>query len=404
MPKNKHPGPSKMLGMTLRTWREFSGMSMRQVARASAAHPVPIAFDYLSRLERGDIMPSLPKLATLAAVYGRPLMELIDLYEIEQLRHLVPRRTTYEVCHKLGNESLERGEVTKAIACFLGALDAAKRAQADRGPLPDAKKALDDRERLAIANLNVGNAIWRSGRHIMAREYLEEGLRLAESPLTRASLLNILTIVHFHLDNTIVADALSQAAQPLAAADPVLLNNVLAYRALVLLALKRYDEAEQLLRQVIRAFEERGDHVAAVYRILNLGYGLVDHGKSEEGLVHLLDGVKRADLIGNAHLIACGVLQLGRAFVMVGRNEEARPPFERALRVATREGFRDIVFHSAFYLWKLARERGEEAEAAEFEAISRAYRVRLEKRTEEAQEFDLWMTRRHRRPGRRARK
>ena len=89
---------------------------------------------------------------------------------------------------------------------------------------------------------------------------------------------------------------------------------------------------------------------------------------------------------------------------MVGRNQEARPPFERALRVATREGFRDIVFHSAFYLWKLARERGEEAEAAEFEAISRAYRVRLEKRTEEAQEFDLWMTRRQRRPGRRARK
>ena len=51
MPKNKHPGPSKMLGRTLRNWREFSGMSMRQVARASAAHPVPIAFDYLSRLD-----------------------------------------------------------------------------------------------------------------------------------------------------------------------------------------------------------------------------------------------------------------------------------------------------------------------------------------------------------------
>src|SRR5262245_15514540 len=110
----------------LEDWRRDSGMSLRDVARASTDHSEPIAFDYLSRLERGDIMPSLPKLATLAAVYGRPLMELVDRYEIERLRRLIPRRATEAICQRIGEESLQRGALAKAVACFLGALETAR--------------------------------------------------------------------------------------------------------------------------------------------------------------------------------------------------------------------------------------------------------------------------------------
>jgi transcriptional regulator with XRE-family HTH domain len=67
-------------------------LTLSGVEQASRRFPEPIAIDYLSRLERGTLMPSVPKLATLAHVYQRPLHEFVDLYDLEQLRALVPEQ------------------------------------------------------------------------------------------------------------------------------------------------------------------------------------------------------------------------------------------------------------------------------------------------------------------------
>src|SRR5439155_13349764 len=141
---------------------------------------------------------SIPKLWTLAAVYERPISELVDLYEGEQLRRVVPRKGgSYDIYRKLGIQALDRREILKAAACFLGALDHAKREP-------------EKRQQLAVAYNNVGGTLVRIGRYLSARQHLEEALNLVERLETRARILDNLAVAHYHLDNLMLAEILSR--------------------------------------------------------------------------------------------------------------------------------------------------------------------------------------------------
>src|SRR5262249_48217133 len=168
-----------------------------------------------------------------------------------------------------------------------------------------------------------------------------------------ALLLNTLTRIHYHLNDLAIAEALSEAAHKLAAEEPSVLNEVLASRALVLFDLGRYDEAERLWRQVVRAFEEREERVPAVYRLMNLGYCLVVQGKIEEGLERVEEAVRRSEKLKNPHLLACSLLLLGSSRFATGLKEKAAPVLQRALEVSRSEDFRDVGWAAAFYLWKI---------------------------------------------------
>ena len=386
MPKTRHVNPSRAIGRTLRFWREERGLSLRTVAEHAGEYPEPVGFDYLSRLERGHLMPSVPKLATLAAVYGRPLSDLIDLYEIEELRKLVPRRAGYDLCRRLGIESLRKGETTKALACFLGALAAARREGADR-------------QKLAIAHNNAGHALMRGGRYTTARRYLEEGLRCVESQGTRARLLDNLAIVHYQLDDLILADVLSCAACVLAEVEPALRPSMIATRSMIVFDLGRYDEAEPMIREVLGAYESAGDETESIRQLCNLGHCLVKQGRGDEGLARLREAVVRAERKGDPHLRATSLFCVGRGLCLLGRGREAVEPLKAALEIALRECNRNAAFHSAFYLLSLAREMGSEAGQQEYETIARLQRVRLEQRSEEARAFDLRLAERRGKEG-----
>ena len=215
-------------------------------------------------------MPSVPKLATLAEVYGRPIAELIDLYELEHLRRLVPRKGTYDICRQLGIESLQKGKITKALACFLGALDSAKLSGAGS-------------QQLASAYNNVGHALLKGGRYLAARRYLEEGLRIVENRRTHVRILDNLANVHYQLDNLPVADIFSREAAALAMEDEELLPYVRATRAAVLLDLKRYADAESLMRQALAEHRRAGGETDEIREMYNLGHCLVAQGRLDEG-------------------------------------------------------------------------------------------------------------------------
>jgi len=150
--KGRYPAASKAIGTVVKAWRLERGMTMRDVTEASHAHHEPINFDYLSRLEAGQLMPSIPKLAGLASVFGRSLTQLTDIYELETLRRAVPKGKTYQMLRGLGLKALGEGDLPKALALFLGALDAAGREK--------------DLENLARAHNNVGGVLIRVGRYL----------------------------------------------------------------------------------------------------------------------------------------------------------------------------------------------------------------------------------------------
>ena len=380
MSKSRYLGPSRAIGATLKGWREERGYTLRTVAKSSRSYPEKITFDYLSRVERGQLMPSVPKLATLAGVYGKPLMQLVDLYELEQLRRLVPRSSSYAALRKLSLESMDKGLLTKGLACSLGALDAARR------------EGLDVHT-VAIAYNNLGWAMNKTERHVLARQFLEEGLRIVERPETRIYLLNNLAIAHYHLDNLLVAEVISREACRLADENAEIRLQVLPTRCAVLVDLKRFDEAEPLLREGAARAREAADEGREIRSLYNLGYCLVAQGKADEGLDLLRSASSRAAELGNPDLRAKSLYYLGRSLYASGRAEEASSPFKSALLISQANDFRNEAFCSAFYLWQLARDRGASTEEAEYLAMATRSRERVDQRSEEAQTFDEWASR-----------
>jgi tetratricopeptide (TPR) repeat protein len=375
MPKTRHVNPSRAIGRTLRGWREDRGLTLRSVAQHSQRYPEPVGFDYLSRLERGQLMPSVPKLATLANVYGRPISELVDLYEIEELRRLVPKKANYDLCRQLGIEALQKGEVTKALACFLGAIDAAKR----EGALG---------QRLAVACNNAGNALLKGGRYETARRYLEEGLRQVESPLTRARLLDNLANVHYQLDDLHLAELLSREACALAVDEPALLITTQATRAMTLVELKRPQEGEALMRATLAAYERIGDEIEAIRQRYNLAHCLVLQSKYDEGLKLAREAVAQAGQRHDPVLHSTSQYFLGRCLFLAGMKDECGGPLEAAIRLAGEEPNRNSAFHAAYYLMLLAGEREDEEREAFYKELAQSHRFRLEQLSDEARAFD----------------
>jgi len=350
-------------------------MTLRDVEVASKGYYEPINFDYLSRLESGQLMPSIPKLMTLTSIFERPINELIDLYEIETLRRFVPKGKSVELLRELGVQALDKGEVPKALALFLGMLDAAR--QSGRDP-----------QKLAVALNNVGAVLIRAGRYLNAQLYLEEGFRYVRAPQTRARLLDNLAQVHYQLDRLVLAEALSREASEIAREDDVMRPVTRATRASILVDLGEYEEAERLLRDAIVEYRKSGKETSEIRQTYNLGYCLVELGKTEEGLATLRTAAARAAEKGDPDLRARSLYYYGRCLFKAGRKDDAGTPLRSALRLATENSLRNEVFHSAYYLWLLAREIGAEDDASEYFEIARDYRARLQQRSKEVEEFD----------------
>lgn len=375
MPKSSYPGPAQAIGRTLKEWRTERGLTLRGVARASQDSQEVITFDYLSRLENGLLMPSLPKLAALADIYQRPISELFDLYENDALRRLVPKKKSYEMLHELGLKALGKGEITKGIACFLGALDAAQASGLDR-------------QTLAVAHNNVAGALLRAGRYLSARQYLEAGLELVESTPTRIRILDNLAIVHYQLGNLRVAELYSREATELASHDQTLEGMTRGTRAAILGDLKRYAEAETLLRKSLNDHVQEGSERDVIRYEYNLGHCMVEQGKIDEGLAQLRAAAAQAAERGDPDLRASSLYLYGRGLVKAGRKEEAGGPLRSALKLATEHDLRNDAFRSAYYLWLLAEEIGADDEAESFRRLAKHYRARVQQRSGESEAFD----------------
>ena len=67
---------NKAVGETIKTLRKQKGFSQEKLAEAIDSHQV-----YISEIERGLKMPSLPVLYEIAKSFGLSLSELVELIE-----------------------------------------------------------------------------------------------------------------------------------------------------------------------------------------------------------------------------------------------------------------------------------------------------------------------------------
>jgi len=360
-------------------------LTLRGVEQASRRFPEPIAFDYLARLERGTLMPSVPKLATLTNVYQRPLQELVDLYELEHLRALVPEQEgDFWHFRKLGIEYGAQGDHRRSAAAMLRGLDAAR--------------ASGDIDATAQALTSVGIGLYRLARYHASQRFLVEALRLVRVDRIRAYALYSLAQTHYHLNNLTLAEFLCEKVPAFAREELFLLTNVRSLRVSISGDRGQYEEAVRLAREALDGYRTLGDNQNAALQTIYLGSNLVKAGSVDEGLAALREAMSLATEVGDPKLRADSAIVYGRSLYALGRYGEAIPPLKSAYLIARDREMHQQAFHSAFYLWKLSDERGLQIEG-DWLDLARRYRTMVEERSREVAEFDAWLALERKKPG-----
>jgi tetratricopeptide (TPR) repeat protein len=386
MAPNRFVEQPRLIGATLLRWREERGLSLMRVEDAARESHESINQDYLSRLERGLLMPSIPKVSALAAIYQRPVTDLIDLCDVAEFRRFVPRRASSEKLRRVAKEHLEEGEVEKAFACFMAAIETAK----EEGKTGDA---------LALVYQDAGSSLLEGRRYLTARQYIEEGLKLSEEPSTFARLLIDLALVQRRLGAAVISEVLTREAMRVATAEPSLRAEALTVNATCLMDAGRFADAEANLLEARKLCEKARNARCVNQAQLELGRCLILQGKIEGGLEMLRTAAAGAFKRRDRALQAASLSLLGRTLAKAGRTDEARAPLAEALPLAVSLDDHESAFYAAFHLWKAGPPEGNPEERRLFGTAIR-HRQNLDARDDEIDEFDRLrkVTKRYYRP------
>jgi tetratricopeptide (TPR) repeat protein len=258
-------------------------------------------------------MPSVPKLATLAHVYQRPIQEFVDLYELENLKALVPNQEgDFQHFRKLGIEYGAQGDHRRSAAAMLRGLCAAR--------------ASGDVDAIAQALTSVGVGLHRLALFNAALRFHEEALRTVRDDRIRAYALHGMAIAYYHLGNFMLADYLGEKAAEHTQPGQLLWAHIRDLQASIFEARGRFDDAVERGREVLREYENLGDHQNATLSMSTLGSYLVRAGKGGDGLTIAREAMARAAELGDPRLRAYSAFVYGRCLYWLGDTQTPSDP------------------------------------------------------------------------------
>jgi tetratricopeptide (TPR) repeat protein len=133
-----------------------------------------------------------------------------------------------------------------------------------------------------------------------------------------------------------------------------------------------------------------GETIEAIRVRLSIGSFYILLGKYREGIRLLREGLGEARSGAHRRLEALAWTNLGEAYYLQGDHPRATKCFREsnALAIHNNEKYPDILFHSAFYEWKMAAEIDNPTRARIAFGRLKVLRSSLERRFAEVDEFD----------------
>ena len=374
------------MGPYLRRLRSEAGLTLRQVESLSQSFPESVPYDYLSRAETGQTVPTPEKLLTLARIYEVPMQSFLDTIELGEYERFAPRTSAPDECERRGIECIERGDYASAFACFQKCLRLLREGQ---GVEPEERA-----EKISRARNNIAVALMRLGKYRLAQEQAERALenRTASAYATSRA-LNTLAEIYHQLDMLSPAEAVALASVRAArrAGDQVQLGRCFITLANVRFDLKRFRAAAGLYRRAIALEVVPAHDSDLVVAHLHLG-----NCHRELGEHHLAEEVFRRALAlaaenGNPRLKARGLLLLGVLFYRTERFGEARAALIDSRAISEARDHTTGEFHATYYLWRMAVEQRLGGEAVGLFKAMKKLRSRVDKRLEEILSFDGYL-------------
>lgn len=372
---------SRKLSEFLHSLRVRSNLTLMDVQEKSKGYREKVNFDYLSRVERGVLLPSLPKLLTLARVYKISPSIFFDLIEIEEYEKLKPDINDYKECKTYGINCAIHGDLNKAIGAFSKCFN-----------IVSEDKSIKRKEDCnSEIHLCLAMALKQKGKLLLAKEKLEKSLM---NKTLRAYLkMRILTEfanIYVEQDNLSLAEIFADQALTLAkkGKDATTVAAVYCMKANSLIRTKSFKESASYYTKAIKIFKKKKDMPNLTTAVNNLASCLIKMGQPEKSISILQKSRLLSEKEGLKRIYANALINLGDAYRLIKKFDKAKLYLLEASRISREYEYTKNAFLSNFYLWKISIGEKDRLSEREFFLSLKFYRTKVQETFDEIKEFD----------------
>jgi tetratricopeptide (TPR) repeat protein len=374
---------TRRFGTFLRGIREGRRLSLDSVEEMSTAFPEPITKSHLSRIENGQAIPSFPRLFALSRIYGVPIASLAERFEMDLVRKLAP----VDVGTRSDAEALEEGRRLIFAGRHLDAL-ALIGTVLERGGR--AGEATEGADVLCDLKLCLIDCLLHLGHFETAKSDAEKILgEPGLTPPQRTRALQMLVLASFRMGRLQVAmmalEHARRSAEGIAA--PRLWAHMEAVRGNILVAMDNPGDALEAYRDALQRYEQIPDPFEACKTRLNMASALLDAGGHDEARGLLERASTDAAAAGYDRLRAIALSHMAVVEFRSGDHAAAEKNALRSNAVARERDYTTLIFRNCYYLWQIARVRGDEAAVRANERTLRTYLGRLDEPLREAEAY-----------------
>ncbi|HEY3607052.1 MAG TPA: tetratricopeptide repeat protein [Pseudonocardiaceae bacterium] len=226
-------------------------------------------------------------LGLVALLTGEPAQAKAQLtHALELARGIGDRSAQAAALNRLGMLHFTRNDRDDAVDCYQAALDIFRE--------------LDDSSGMCTTMINLAKSLSEAGRGAEALPLIEQSLAIA----------------------TAAGDEVNVAIAEY--------NLARCYRQM-----RRYDEAIAVHLTSLPKLRDSGLREGEAHTLTDLGETLLDAGRPQEALTHLLDGITLLRTLGDRHSAASNAIAAGRAHRALGNEAEAIRLWRAALETLT---------------------------------------------------------------------
>jgi transcriptional regulator with XRE-family HTH domain len=387
---NEQTQGNEAFGAYLRKLREGRRLSLDAVEELSSGFPEKVTKSHLSRIENGLALPTFPRLMAMSHIYGMPIASMAERYEIELRREMKP----VDLGDKSVDEALRdaeayvySGDFNDALLLIWALLD---RHQSTSGIQPETEierlVGLDLRLRAAICLIKLGRCEYAKAlcEDVLGAPGISERLRIRALFLfaSASHRLQRYTVALLALDEC------DRSASTLPATDR-LRADVLSLRGVIQETTGRPADALQTYERARQAYEEIGEEFERLNMEAGIGSALLESGRPREARTALESVLKRIEHGHHERLRAIVLSNLAVLFHRAGSLEEAEAFAIKSNLIARPREYSGILFRNCFYLWQIAKARGDAAAVRLNERTLMTVLGRVEEFLPEIAEFRL---------------
>jgi len=358
-------------GNYLRQVREDRKLSLDAVEEMTVGYPGRVTKSHLSRIENGQAVPTFPRMFALSQIYGVPITSLAERFEMDLRRAMLATDIEDKSYDELRDESEKlrsQGRYFEVLAIYDAILDQAA---------PDF-----DRDTMTQVKLARINSLIHLARFVSAKDECEDLLShpwlSAEQRVVALQCfamccyrLSKFTFALMALDT--IADELDKMEHP---------DRHRAYMATLkgnlFSVTDRPEEAAEAYAEAIKKFEELSNPFEACRSRINLAFALIELGRRSGARRHLQRALRDAEAQGYDRQMSHALSNLGLLAYKEGDEASAEAYCLRSNSIARPREYVSVVFRNCYYLWRIARSRGDQAGIKANERSLRAYLGRVE--------------------------